>query len=682
MKITRGRTYKRMIVFLFAFILSFSSIPASSLFTAYADPKAPDGVTENIDDPASVDEATEAPDEADAQIPPESEPIVTTDDPSDLIIMESAILDDASSALEPLDTETPLEPLATGSIRVSGLDRYDYTYTVLDTINTARANDSKPQLILNQDLTIAAMQRAAEIAVLGTDTRPDGSAWYTASSILSIGDRGELLAIGNTTPSVMVNAWVGAYPEIILYNLFRTAGIGVFEHNGMIYWVLLFSSYASPAPLPQQVNVNTTRTMTINSTCCTFTGAMIISDSTVAVGQGKSCYLIVCNAGLPSTSNCFFRPDSDYGISWTTSNDNCLSAFEGTIVGLSVGDVFLRALIPEFLVVEFPITVTPGTIPGVIYRTHVQNDGDQAYVDNGVPSGTTNRALRLEGIWISLIGSDAGSSINYRTHVENIGWQDSVKDNMMAGTSNRALRLEAIEIWLGGNISLGYDVYYRVHAQNVGWMGWAKNGEQAGTAGYAFRLEAIQITLVPKGSPAPSDFFKEINAAPATPRMIDVNEAEAAGLSYSAIVHIQNIGDSTYYSANGATLLGTSGRALRLEAVTLNLINAPFNGGLAYQTHIQNIGWQEVRSSGQMSGTSGQALRLEAIRISLTGEMANRYDIYYCTHVQNIGWTGWAKNGQACGSANYAYRMEAIRIIIVPKGGVAPGLNTGYFYQQ
>ena len=338
-----------------------------------------------------------------------------------------------------------------------------------------------------------------------------------------------------------------------------------------------------------------------------------------------------------------------------------------------------------------------GTIAGsdlkLSYSTHVQSIGWQPAVEDGEVSGTTGYALRLEGLILSLENTTGYSGgISYATHVQNIGWQLPVSvvtngftpgaaQGGLAGTSGQALRLEALYMELTGDLANGYDIYYRTHVQNIGWTGWAKNGQPCGSANYAYRLEAIQITLVTKGSPAPSDFFKGASSASASPRMIDVAEATSSSLSYSATVHIQNIGDRAYPTANGITQLGTSGQALRLEAVTLDLVNAPLVGGLAYQTHIQNIGWQETRTSGQMSGTTGQALRLEAIRITLTGNMANYYDIYYRTHVQNIGWTGWAKNGQSCGSANYAYRMEAIQIVIVPKGGTAPGLNTGYFYQ-
>lgn len=138
-----------------------------------------------------------------------------------------------------------------------------------------------------------------------------------------------------------------------------------------------------------------------------------------------------------------------------------------------------------------------------LYRTHVQNVGWQDYKSNGEMSGTSARALRLEGIEIKLEQQKYDLSVNYATHVENIGWQDWKTNGQMSGTSALGLRLEAIRIKLSGNDAQKFDIYYRVHAQNVGWMGWAKNGADAGTAGYGYRLEGIEIQVLPKDSPAP-----------------------------------------------------------------------------------------------------------------------------------------------------------------------------------
>lgn len=141
------------------------------------------------------------------------------------------------------------------------------------------------------------------------------------------------------------------------------------------------------------------------------------------------------------------------------------------------------------------------------YRTHVQNAGWQSWIKDGGMSGTSGKALRLEGIEIKIDGN-ADLGLEYSTHVENIGWQDFVKDGAMSGTSGKSLRLEAIKINLTGVDADKFDIYYQVHAQNFGWLDWAKNGDSAGTAGFGYRLEGIRIKVVPKREAAPGDAAK------------------------------------------------------------------------------------------------------------------------------------------------------------------------------
>ena len=150
----------------------------------------------------------------------------------------------------------------------------------------------------------------------------------------------------------------------------------------------------------------------------------------------------------------------------------------------------------------------------IAYRTHVQSFGWQGWKYNGVMSGTSGKAKRLEGINIKLTNKPYSGSIVYTTHVQSIGWQGNennvntwFRDGQMAGTSGRAKRLEAIRIALTGEMAEHYDVYYRVHAQSYGWLAWTKNGEAAGTAGLSKRLEGIQIVLVPKGGAAPANNY-------------------------------------------------------------------------------------------------------------------------------------------------------------------------------
>jgi uncharacterized protein YjdB len=81
-------------------------------------------------------------------------------------------------------------------------------------------------------------------------------------------------------------------------------------------------------------------------------------------------------------------------------------------------------------------------------------------------------------------------------------------------------------------------------------------------------------------------------------------------------------------------------------------------------------------SDGAVAGTTGQGKRLEAIKIELTGELAQKYDVYYRVHAQSYGWLDWAKNGEPAGTEGLSKRLEAIQIVYVPKGGAAPGATT------
>jgi uncharacterized repeat protein (TIGR02543 family) len=304
--------------------------------------------------------------------------------------------------------------------------------------------------------------------------------------------------------------------------------------------------------------------------------------------------------------------------------------------------------------------------PSVKYRTHVQNTGWQDSVSDGSKSGTEGQSLRLEGIEILLEG-DPDLGIQYSTHVQNIGWQDYVSDGEMAGTSGQSLRLEAIKIELTGNKAELYDVFYRVHAQGFGWMDWASNGMAAGTAGYGYRLEAIEIIVLKKGLPAP------VNR-----RIPYKSKNGSQSIRYQT--HVQNIGWQEY--VGDGLMSGTSGRSLRLEGIRIKAGEHLPSGSIEYTTHVQNKGWLPKVSDNSMSGTSGLSLRLEAIRINLTGELAKQFDVFYRVHAQNIGWMDWTMNGADAGTAGYAYRLEAIEIMICQKGDPAPGKTIRPFIQK
>ncbi|GFZ33933.1 hypothetical protein CSC2_44590 [Clostridium zeae] len=134
---------------------------------------------------------------------------------------------------------------------------------------------------------------------------------------------------------------------------------------------------------------------------------------------------------------------------------------------------------------------------------------------------------------------------------------------------------------------------------------------------------------------------------------------ELQGVKYSS--HIQDIGWQDYNSNGNDS--GTSGKALRMEAVKIELQNPSSGMKIKYQTHVQNLGWQNWVENGQVSGTVGNALRVEAIKIQL--ENVAGYDVQYQVHIQDIGWQNWVKNGEVAGTTGKSLRIEAIRIRLV-----------------
>lgn len=148
-------------------------------------------------------------------------------------------------------------------------------------------------------------------------------------------------------------------------------------------------------------------------------------------------------------------------------------------------------------------------------------------------------------------------------------------------------------------------------------------------------------------------------------------EIPDAALDVYYRTHVQNVGWQEYVS-NGQ-MSGTENLGLRLEGLEINLADSDYDLGIAYTTHVENIGWQDYVYNGALSGTQDQGLRLEAVRIDLVGSDADLFDVYYRVHAQNVGWMGWAKDGADSGTSGFAYRLEGIEIVVVPAGSAAPG---------
>lgn len=301
--------------------------------------------------------------------------------------------------------------------------------------------------------------------------------------------------------------------------------------------------------------------------------------------------------------------------------------------------------------------------PNIKYQSHIQDIGWQSVKTNGQLSGTTGQSKRMEAMKIVTDNLPVAGGIEYRSHVQDIGWQGYVANNAMTGTMKQSKRMEALSIRLTGEMSQHFDVYYRVHAKNFGWLDWASGGQNAGTANFSYQLESIEIQLVKKGSAAPGAVKRPFV------------QYKQPTVSYQS--HVQDKGWQAP-STNGQTN-GSIGQSKRVEAIKVNVSNAPVSGNIEYRTHVQDIGWQTYVANDQLSGTTGRSKRVEAYDVRLTGELAKHFDVYYRGHIENIGNSGWSKNSGIVGSSGFSLRLEAIEIKLVRKNQKAPTLSKSFW---
>lgn len=155
-------------------------------------------------------------------------------------------------------------------------------------------------------------------------------------------------------------------------------------------------------------------------------------------------------------------------------------------------------------------------------------------------------------------------------------------------------------------------------------------------------------------------------------------------VSLDGRMHVQNIGWRNAKTQNGVLRIGTTGRALHLEAFQIaspalqtELTKRGIH--LEYVAHVSNIGWQKVSYKNENAGTTGRNLPIEAVCIAVkdnkTGKDSNVYEVRYRAHLRNIGWQNWTSRGNIAGTTGRAIPMEAIEIQLIKKSEVKGTLD-------
>lgn len=135
----------------------------------------------------------------------------------------------------------PVQASESGQVTVTGERYYSKAWRILELVNQERAKAGLPALVMDRDLLDAAMQRAFEISVNFSHTRPNGEEFQSAFEA-SRWAMGENIAAGNTSPEAAMEAWMNSdgHRSNILDRDFVCIGVGAVNVNGKYYWVQCF----------------------------------------------------------------------------------------------------------------------------------------------------------------------------------------------------------------------------------------------------------------------------------------------------------------------------------------------------------------------------------------------------------------------------------------------------------
>lgn len=292
-------------------------------------------------------------------------------------------------------------------------------------------------------------------------------------------------------------------------------------------------------------------------------------------------------------------------------------------------------------------------------------------------------------------GKDVSApTILYTANSQNTGWLNQVTEPNSAGTTGRSLALYQLKINLINSAStakLSGKVY-----SNGTWLNYSEitpntvlgnsnksmslvNFSLKNQPGYQlqYRVHSANVgwqAWTAQGNNAGTN-GSDIQAIEF--RLLKIND-------YPTVTYATHIEDYGWQNTKSdGQLSGFVGQAKRLEAIKIGLTdNQKYSGNIQYQAHVQDYGWQAWKTNNTIAGTIGSRKRLEAIRIKLNGQLAEKFDVYYRVHVQEFGWLDWAKNGESAGTSEYSYRLEGIEIQLIDKNQAAPGSTKRPYIQK
>ncbi len=339
-------------------------------------------------------------------------------------------------------------------VTVTGTEDYDEAHAVLDIVNKERTALGLDPLQLDVELTETAMQRAAELSVLYSHNRPDGTNCLTAFPPSGFTARGENIAIGYDSAADVMEGWfyserklyeegerdrdkVGHYLNIINPD-FKSIGIGCFM-QGTYYWEQALSG-EEPARITTGGTVEKSHRINIDYDVCGtdqgFNKNDDLTGKTLAVGETFEMHYDVTNDRWRYN---YVTLDPSC-VTWTSSDTSvCTVDPAGVVTAHAVGKATVTATLPSgrSLSHEWTVVEAKPESTQVMYRLYNPNSGEHFYTASTVERDATIAAgWNDEGIgWTAPSESDtpvyrlySGTDHHYtmsiveRDHLIDVGW--------------------------------------------------------------------------------------------------------------------------------------------------------------------------------------------------------------------------------------------------------------------
>lgn len=232
--------------------------------------------------------------------------------------------------------------------------------------NTEQMLSGGDPLVYSYALEEIAMQRAAEVALSFSHTRPDNRGCFSATTADGIQSWGENIAAGSATAAGAFKQWrednekyAGqGHRRNMLNPSYRAFGVGHVTLNGTHYWVQEFGYQQDSAPRTEALDLPRATSITVSTARLASAGNVTVSPESVTVQAGERVAVPTAGASV-QLSDAWPGGSTTVDVKpvWKSDNESVCTVDGQEVVGVAAGSATLSA---EVLGKSLSVSVTVG----------------------------------------------------------------------------------------------------------------------------------------------------------------------------------------------------------------------------------------------------------------------------------------------------------------------------------